>query len=183
MSGDNYTYTLYGNLAYSIAVYAAESLEDTQNGVPSMVMVDGDDPPADCCDFLSVYIEEAVPYNLGEFPEELFEQARGFHCKDLRWAITYQLKLARPCRPSMNMTGSRLNPFPREQDRQTNGMAIMEDVEALLRHVTAAYDCGELFRPLGFDKRTQPPVMWREISTEGKADCSFVRWEMVFGIE
>lgn len=122
--------TLYLNdLARGMLEAACECLEDTETGVPGSCFIGHADPPGDCCDYLAVSLMRL--YNSSRFPAET-EGADD--CATIIPAAVFQVKLMRPCYPTL--IDNPTNPFPPPAEINAASELLLIDARVLWCCVT-----------------------------------------------
>jgi len=162
-------------LATDLSRIACECAEETPNGLPEDVSVLGSMPDVQCCDYLSVWLSDYVPFKHGEFPTENFASIE--RCNQLAWAPELTVTLARPCRPVAE--NSRSMPFPNPSDRTDYGINILADIRWMTCCVPSKIiERGEL----GGREFTYRNFLPRKPNIEAFATCTRIHMRYSFDI-
>lgn len=153
------------NLMNSILVMAEECLIDAGLEVPSQVFVSHGEPPADCCDALSVWVRSLRPGS-STFPIPQTTPAR---CGELSTIVDVSLRLDRPCFPTLK--NSKVAPFPTADEMQTAADALLVDARVLWCCLQAAQEAHTLL-PEPFND-----VVWGPMTPHRSSDCAGWRWD------
>jgi hypothetical protein len=130
--------TLYLNdMARGMLEAACLCLEDTETGVPASCFVSHGSPPDDCCDYLAISLMRV--YNSSRFPAET---EGGDDCSGIVPVASFQLKLMRPCYPTV--VDDAQNPFPAPADINAASELLLIDARVLWCCVTNTLASGGL---------------------------------------
>lgn len=146
-------------------------LDNTVLGTPKDCFISHREPPDDCCDYLTIWLDQMLPtYN---FPEVT---TRVQKCGDVRRMARVRMKLLRSCWPVVKDNAS--SPFPSAEEIQSASEALLIDGNVLWCCVVDAAgggaNCDEWNDCLDFKMDEMVPL-------KNRGGCA--GWEIGFTIE
>ena len=132
---------VYEDFSKGLLTVICECLEQNSRlGAPEEIFPYHTTPPADCCDFLSVSIESAFAYRIGQFPLVLDAVEP---CEDIGMGIDWSINLFRPCWPMA--TAHPTNPFPDKEATTQATLDLWQDLRVMtccvLEHFEYLEEC------------------------------------------